>query len=214
MIEQHVSGTVYGAILNDAASLAAIGDLEAPPYKGAPKAPALYIKPTNTLLASGECVSLPAGEKAVEVAATVGLVIGRTVACTEPSRALDHVAGLVLAADLSLPHASYYRPAIREKCFDGALPIGDVRPYVDIAGLTLVTSIDGEIIDRRTFNDLIRTPAQLLAEVSGWMALSAGDVLLVGIRYQAPQARVGQSVQIRAEGLGCVHFTLAEGASA
>lgn len=214
MIEQHVSGTVYGVILNDAASLAAIGDLEAPPYKGAPKAPAMYIKPANTLLASGGRVSLPAGEKAVEVAATVGLVIGRTVACAEPSRAFDHIAGLVLAADLSLPHVSYYRPAIREKCFDGALPLGDVHPYIDIAGLTLVTSIDGEIIDRRVFNDLIRSPSQLLAEVSGWMTLSAGDVLLVGIRYRAPQARVGQSVQIRAEGLGSVHFTLAEGASA
>jgi 5-oxopent-3-ene-1,2,5-tricarboxylate decarboxylase/2-hydroxyhepta-2,4-diene-1,7-dioate isomerase len=36
MIKQHVSGTAYGVILNDAVSVQKIGSLEAAPYKGAP----------------------------------------------------------------------------------------------------------------------------------------------------------------------------------
>jgi 5-oxopent-3-ene-1,2,5-tricarboxylate decarboxylase/2-hydroxyhepta-2,4-diene-1,7-dioate isomerase len=214
MIKNTVSGTAYGVILNDAVSVQKIGSLEEAPYKGAPKAPVLYIKPANTRVACGATVDLPQGANSVEVAATVGLVIGRAAARVTAAQALDHLAGLVLAADLSLPHASYYRPAIKEKCFDGSLPLSSVKPLVDIAGLTLVTEIDGEVVDRRPLNDLIREPAQLLADVSEWMTLNAGDVLLVGVRYQAPQAKAGSAVRISAEGLGSLQFTIAEGVAA
>lgn len=214
MIKQHVRGTAYGVILNDAVSVQNIGSLEAAPYKGAPKAPVLYIKPANTRAACGTTVNLPQGANSVEVAATVGLVIGCAAARVTAADALDHVSGLVLAADLSLPHASYYRPAIKEKCFDGSLPLSSVKPLVDISGLTLVTEIDGEVVDRRPLNDLIRQPAQLLAEVSEWMTLNAGDVLLVGVRYQAPQAKAGSAVRISAEGLGSLNFTIAQGVAA
>ena len=78
MIKQQVAGTVYGVVLNDHASLRKIGTetLEAAPYKGAPKAPAMYIKPANTRVACGSVVELPAGATNVEVGATIGLVIG------------------------------------------------------------------------------------------------------------------------------------------
>lgn len=223
MIKQHVRGTAYGVILNDAVSVQNIGSLEEAPYKGAPKAPVLYIKPANTRTGCGATttettagprVNLPQGANSVEVAATVGLVIGQAAARVRAADALGHVSGLVLAADLSLPHASYYRPAIKEKCFDGSLPLSSVKPLVDIAGLTLVTEIDGEVVDRRPLNDLIRQPAQLLADVSEWMTLNAGDVLLVGVRYQAPQAKAGSAVRISAEGLGSLNFTIAQGVAA
>lgn len=215
MIEQKVSGTVYGVVLNDHASLRKIGNeaLAAAPYKGAPQAPAMYIKPANTRVACGSTVSLPAGEKAVEVGATVGLVIGRAAARLSRANALDAVAGIVLAGDLSLPHASYYRPAIREKCFDGALPIGSVQPLADLASLVLTTEIDGKVVEQRSLADLVRDPAQLLVDVSEFMTLSQGDVLLVGVSYMAPQAVAGSQVKISAEGVGSLQFSI-QGAQA
>jgi len=223
MIKQKVSGTVYGVVLNDHASLRRIGDaLEAAPYKGAPKAPAMYIKPANTRVACGTVttettagprVSLPSGEKAVEVGATIGLVIGRAAARLSRANALDAVAGIVLAGDLSLPHASYYRPAIREKCFDGALPIGSVQPLVDLGQLVIATEIDGEVVERRSLADLVRDPAQLLVDVTEFMTLNQGDVLLVGVSYQAPQAAAGSQVKISAEGVGSLQFSI-QGAQA
>lgn len=213
MIKQQVCGTVFGVILNDTVSVQKIGSLEEAPYKGAPKAPVLYIKSANTRVACGSAVNLP-GAKTVEVAATVGLVMGRAAARLSADDALDAVAGIVLAADLSLPHTSYYRPAIKEKCFDGSLPISSVKPLAEITSLELVTEIDGEVVDTRSLNDLIRSPAQLLADVSEWMTLNAGDVLLVGVRYLAPQAAVGSTVRISAEGLGSLNFTIAEGVAA
>jgi 5-oxopent-3-ene-1,2,5-tricarboxylate decarboxylase/2-hydroxyhepta-2,4-diene-1,7-dioate isomerase len=209
MIKQNVSGTVYGVILNDHASLQKIGALDEAPYKGAPKAPVLYIKPANTRVGCGATVALPPAAKTLEVGATLGLVIGHAAARLTPATALAAVCGVVLAADLSLPHASYYRPAIREKCFDGSLPIGSVIPLGDLSQLVLTTEIDGQIVDQRSLADLIRDPAQLLVEVTDFMTLAQGDVLLVGVRYQAPQAGAGSCVRISAEGLGSLQFSIA-----
>lgn len=209
MIKQSITGTVYGVILNDAESLRRIGPLEGAPYKGAPKAPALYIKPANTYLGDGSAVLLPAGAQSVEVAATIGLVIGTSVARVSPAQAMAHVAGLVVAADLSLPHESYYRPAIREKCFDGALPLSSVKPLCDLGDLHLTTEIDGLLAEQRSLADLVRNPAQLLSDISEFMTLNQGDVVLVGVSYMAPQATVGSQIRISAAGIGSLHFSIA-----
>lgn len=203
---------IYGVILNDAASLLKIGSLDEAPYKGAPKAPVLYIKPANTRVAGGAAVKLPDGASSVEVAATVGLVMGRAAARLSPANALEVVGGVVLAGDLSLPHTSYYRPAIREKCFDGSLPMSEIQPLVDLAKLVLRTEIDGKLVEERSLADLIRDPARLLSDVTEFMTLNQGDVLLLGVSYMAPQAKAGSQVKISADGLGSLHFTIAEGA--
>ncbi|MBS1230771.1 MAG: 2-hydroxyhepta-2,4-diene,7-dioate isomerase [Proteobacteria bacterium] len=209
MITHNVGATVYGVILNDTVSLQKIGTLDAAPYQGAPQAPALYIKPANTRAAGGATVTLPRGATTVEVGATLGLVIGSAAARLDAANALEAVCGVVLAADLSLPHASYYRPAIREKCFDGSLPISEVLPLPDLSTLVITTEIDGALVDSRSLADLIRPPAQLLADVSEFMTLAAGEVLLVGVRYQAPQAGEGSRVRLSAAGVGSLEFSIA-----
>ncbi|MFG1372301.1 fumarylacetoacetate hydrolase family protein [Xanthobacter oligotrophicus] len=204
----------YGVILNDTASLERIGPLDAAPYKGAPKAPVLYIKPANTVAADGSAVRLPAGETAAEVGASVGIVIGAPAARLDAAEALKVVAGYVLVADLSLPHTSYYRPAIREKCFDGALPVASrVVPVAEAgnpAAFVLRTFIDDAPVGERKLSDLIRDVPRLLADVTEFMTLHTGDVLLTGVEYLAPTACLGQHVRIEGGVLGTLGFTLAQ----
>lgn len=217
ILQQHgipLTGRIYGVILNDTRSMETIGSLENAPYNGAPKAPALYIKPANTIAACGTAITLPDGEHHVEIAATVGLVIGQDVSHLTTDTAQQAIAGIILAADLSLPHTRYYRPAIREKCFDGALPLGCIKSLNDPGRLILTTEINGEAADEFPLTDLIRPPAELLAAVTEFMTLSQGDVLLVGIRYQAPQASPGSQVTIRASGLDTLTFSITSGAEA
>ena len=202
------AATVYGVVLNDSASVRALGDLDAAPYKGAPTTPVLYIKPSGTRVGDGATVRLPQGATEVEIGATIGLVMGRAAAALAPGNALDAVSGIVLAADLSLPHASYYRPAIREKCFDGALPLSTVHSLCDLSRLELGIEIDGRLADGWALSSLLRDPAQLLADVTGFMTLRAGDVLLVGVRYGAPRAAAGSHVRVAACGLGTLEFVI------
>ncbi len=209
-----VSGTVYGVILNDRDSLARMGSaLEDAPYKAAPKSVVMYIKPANTVAASGACVTLPAGEQRVEIGATLGIVLARDVAKLSTEHAADAIAGYRIVADLSLPHSSYYRPAIREKCFDGACPVGtrliSATELGDLNACTLNTWVDGVQVQSRGFADLVRDVPTLLSEVSSFMTLRAGDMLLLGVTWQAAQAAVGAQVRVEGGALGEVEFSLA-----
>lgn len=199
-------GTVYGTLLNHADALAALGEaVHEPPYKAPPKAPVLYIKPRNTWADAGDAIVVPAGVNELEIGATLGLVIGRTACRVREAEALSFVAGCVIVADVSVPHASYYRPSLRFKARDGFCPIGPVVPLGRVGALDALqvqVEVDGVLVHRSSTAGLMRTAARLLAEVSEFMTLSPGDVLMLGVAAGAPRARAGQRVSILIDGLG------------
>lgn len=205
-------GTVYGCLLNYRSALAALGDaVNAPPYQAPPKAPILYIKPPNTLNAPGAPIMLPRGVEAVEIGPALGLVIGRTACRLAEADALDHLAGYTVINDVTLPHASVYRPAIAQRCRDGFCPIGPVLPATaDPAALTVRALINGDVRLEASTSGLIRPAARLLAEVTAFMTLEPGDVLHVGVPHGAPLARAGDRVAVEIAGLGRVENHIVE----
>lgn len=210
-------GTVYGSLLNFRSALDALGDqVHRPPYKTPPRAPVLYIKPRNTLAADGDAIAVPEGVAELEMGASLGLVIGRTACCVRETDALSFVAGYVIVNDVSVPHDSYYRPSLRFKCRDGFCPIGTpvAREAVgDPNALTWVVEVDGVEVQRASTTGLVRPVERLLTEVSEFMTLHPGDVLMVGVPAGAPRAGAGQRVSISIPGLGRLQNTLiAEGA--
>lgn len=209
-------GEVYGVVLNDNTSLKQLGDaLTQTPYKALPQAPAMYIKPRNTIVNSGAVVDLPAEGTAVEVGAVLGVVIAKAASRITEVTAADYIAGYVAVADLSLPHDSYYRPAVREKCFDGACPMGELvvaSHVVNVAELEIKTFVNDALVATRSLSDLKRSIAQLLCDVSEFMTLKPGDVLLTGVAYQAPQAALGDKVRVVIDQVGEIAFSVGESA--
>lgn len=202
-----LSGIVYGVLLNHRPALAALGDAaSAPPYKAPPKAPVLYVKPRNTLASSGDAVVVPSDAPELEVGACLGIVIGRTACRVNETNALEHVAGYTIVNDVSVPHASFYRPSIRFKARDGFCPIGPrVTARNAIANpdaLAVRVHVDGELVHQTTTGDRQRPVARLLSDVTEFMTLSPGDVLLLGVSNGAPRVRAGQHVAIEIDGLG------------
>ncbi len=206
--------TVVGAALNTRQALDALGDaVDAAPYKAAPKAPVLYIKPANTYARNGELIALPADVDEVEVGACLGVVFARQATRVSEAEALDYVAGYRVVADLSVPHASYFRPALKQKCRDGFCPIGqDLAPVAavgDPGALDIEVRIDGQVAQRASTADLIRPVARLIADVTQFMTLEAGDILLVGAPHGAPRARAGQRYDISISRVGTLGNPLA-----
>lgn len=196
-----VDGTIVGTLLNYRGELAGLGDaLSAAPYQVPPKAPILYIKPANTHIGHGCDVTLPADVDAVWAGACLGVVIGRTAARVSAARARDFIAGYTIVNDLTVPHASYYRPAIRHKCRDGFCPIGpwiaDREDVPDADALEIIARINGEVRQRANTSTLVRPIAQLMADVTAFMTLESGDVLLVGMPENPPMARAGDRIDI------------------
>ena len=215
-------GTVYGTLLNFRHERAVwAARMSEPPYQAPPRTPVLYIKTANTFSPSGATIALPASVPEVEVGASVGLVIGELmpdqgkVLVDRPSEATNSgviagvpVAGLVLLDDLSLPHASYYRPPVKFKCLDGFLGVGaECVPLAtdgDPAALVLEVRINGEHRQSVDFSGLVRDAATLLADVSAFMTLQPGDVLMLGTDCledgSRPRVKAGDSVEITATG--------------
>jgi len=197
-------GTVYGPLLNFRREW----DLWTPrmtqdPYKAAPHAPVLYIKSANTFSSSSELV-LQDGINEVDIGATVGVVMGED---GRPEYA-------VLLNDWAVPHASYYRPPVKLRCRDGYLGLGALRPWknLDVASLSLSVTCNGDWVQTVDFSQLKRPLAQLLADVTEFMTLQPGDVLMLGTDClkdgQRPRARAGDTVRIEAPGFAPLSQTV------
>ncbi len=216
-----LSGTVYVALLNHRDALAALGAavLE-PPYRGAPKGVVLGVKPRHALVPAGGAVLVDAEVAELEVRASLGLVIGRTACAVAERDALDHVAGFLLVADCVVPHASHFRPQIRAMARDASCVLGPAVVPRDDAGdadaLSLRVLVDGVLAQTSGTSEHVRGAARLLAEVSDFMTLSPGDVLLTGSAPNAPRVRAGARVAIEGDRLGRLEFrvTLDECAAA
>ncbi|MGO9512303.1 MAG: fumarylacetoacetate hydrolase family protein [Steroidobacteraceae bacterium] len=213
---------MYGTLLNHRSALAALdGELALPPYNAPPRAPVLYVKPRNTLAVSGEPVEIPAaasdfGVAELQVAACLGIVIGRTACNVSEAGGLDHVAGYLIVNDVSIPHTNYYRPPVRYNARDGFCPLGPrVTPRARVAdpnALTIRTYVDGALAQTMSTADLVRSVARLLADVTEFMTLAPGDVLATGAAAPAPRVRAGQTVAMEADVLGTLSNSFVAGA--
>jgi 5-oxopent-3-ene-1,2,5-tricarboxylate decarboxylase / 2-hydroxyhepta-2,4-diene-1,7-dioate isomerase len=195
--------TVYGTLMNFRGEVEALGaQMNEPPYGAPPKAPVLYIKPANTWSRHGAAIALPARVTQVEIGATIAMLM----------KAPGEVAGYLLMNDLSIPHTSFFRPPVKFKCLDGFLGIGDTLlpagDAVDPSLFRLEVRINGELAQSVDFAQLVRPAAQLLADVSEFMTLGPGDVLMLGVDTGRPLARAGDRVEISAAGLGTLANTL------
>jgi len=199
-----LSGVVVGALLNHRPQLVALGDaVHQPPHKAAPVAPVLAIKPRNTLAGDGDAIVVPDGVAALEIGASLGIVIGRTACRVPPASALAFVAGYTIVNDVGMPVPNHYRPSVRFKARDGFCPIGPrVERLAAPDALGVRVFVDGALVHQTTTGERVRGAARLLAEVSEFMTLSPGDVLVLGVSAGAPRVRAGQQARVEIDGLG------------
>ncbi|WP_137891039.1 fumarylacetoacetate hydrolase family protein [Ramlibacter sp. 2FC] len=192
-------GTVYGTLLNFRREQALwAGRMAEPPYQAPPRAPVLYIKTANTFSPCGAAIALPDHVAEVEIGASLALVMGPQA----------QVAGAVLLNDLSLPHASYYRPPIKYRCLDGFLGVGPrCHPLAGLdalAALKLEVRVNGALVQTVALSELVRDAATLLADVAEFMSLQPGDLLMLGSDCLEdggrPRARLGDRIEICAPG--------------
>jgi 5-oxopent-3-ene-1,2,5-tricarboxylate decarboxylase/2-hydroxyhepta-2,4-diene-1,7-dioate isomerase len=198
--------------LNDPADLAALGDaLTQAPYKAAPRAPVLYIKPRNTWAASGAAIVVPAGSAALRMGAALGVVIARTACRVSEAEALAHVAGYRALNDVAVPHASWYRPSVPCLARDGFCVLGGMvaaDAVADPDALPFTVTLDGEVVQQSTTAGRVRGVARLIADLSEFMTLHPGDIVMTGLAHNPPQARAGQRVAIHFDGLPPIENTL------
>lgn len=202
------SGTIYGVVLNDRAERdqLATAFTEAP-YKAPPQAPVVYVKPASALATSGRTV-LTSDVSEVRASSTLALLFSRDAVCVSVDKALSTVGAAALALDLSVPAADYYRPDIPARGREGFVALG---AWGDVEeALTLTTSVDGKAVHDWSLERLVRSASELISDLSQFMTLAAGDVLLVGLPGDAPLVGAGHTVVVSADGFDSVELALEE----
>jgi 5-oxopent-3-ene-1,2,5-tricarboxylate decarboxylase/2-hydroxyhepta-2,4-diene-1,7-dioate isomerase len=203
--------TVVGALLEFQGAWQALEPVMAqPPHHRPPVHPVLYIKPANTWARHGDPVLLPPDVAEVEIGATLGISFAHTASRVNAAQALEFVSGYCVVNDVTVPHLdapkpALLRPPMRQKCRDGFCPIG---PWVsadelrDPGTLEIRSYINGELRQRSHTAQLRRNVAQLIADVSEFMTLAPGDLLLIGVAEQPARARAGDTMAVEIDGIG------------
>lgn len=164
--------------------------LRGDPYKKPPVAPVLYLRPRNTWNSNGGVIRMPAHATALKMAGTIGALMGR---------AANQIAGYLAINDVSIPHSSYYRPAIRQRCRDGFCVIGS--DITDRIPKEIRTWINGELRCRANTADLLRPIDRLIADINEFLSLQPGDIVLIGEPHDAPLAQAGDRVRVEMDGV-------------
>jgi 5-oxopent-3-ene-1,2,5-tricarboxylate decarboxylase / 2-hydroxyhepta-2,4-diene-1,7-dioate isomerase len=197
---------MYGVLLNFRGDLESFGErLHSPPYLAPPRAPILYVKPRNTFGSAESDIAMPTESAALQAAATLGIVFGRTATRVSPDEALSCIGGLVALAEVAVAHEEVFRPALRQRCRDGFTPLGPQIVDFDparLAELRLRTHLNGTLQSESTLEELVRPIPVLISDISQFMSLRAGDVLSLGMPRRAPRARAGDVLVCEVPGVG------------
>lgn len=206
-LHEVASGTLLGVALNYQGLLQQhLAAFNEPPYKQPPVKPVLFIKTPNTRNQHGQPVTYPSAVDRLQPGPALGVVIGKDASRISVENALAHVAGYTIVNEFSLPEDSYYRPAVKAKCRDGFCSLGpELVPAAQVPNpqaLGIRLLVNGELRQHNNTANCVRSVAQLIAEISEFMTLHAGDVLITG----TPEGRVdvlpGDRVTVEIDGLG------------
>ena len=200
------SGTLFGVALNYQGLLDQhLAAFQQAPYQKPPTKPVLFIKTPNTRNAHGGVVLQPAGER-LQPGPALGVVIGQRASRVSLDDAMAHVAGYVVVNEFSLPEDSYYRPAVKAKCRDGFCALGpQVIARDQVANpnrLDLKLFVNGELRQENSTAQWVRDIPQLIAEISEFMTLHPGDVLITGTPEGRVDVQPGDRVEVEISGVG------------
>ncbi len=181
-----------------------------------PAEPVLFMKAITALSGPNDPVRIPPGAQKTDWEVELGVVIGTRASHVRKDTALQHVAGYVLANDVSERAYQSERGGQwdKGKSYDSFAPIGpwlvtsDELPDPHAVGLWL--EVNGQRVqDGNTRNFIFDLPT-VLAYITQFMSLEPGDIVLTGTPHgvglgQKPTPwflMPGDVMRLGADGLG------------
>lgn len=178
-----------------------------------PAEPLLFFKPPSSLLAPGGVVQMPSQSERVDFEGELALVIGKRASkLTSASDWRSYVRGYTLANDVTARDLQKKDGQwTRAKGFDTFCPVGPfVSDEIDPAvGVTIETSVNGEVRQHGSTSDFIFPISDLLAYITAAITLEPGDLVLTGTPAGVGPLKPGDRVDVSIAGLGVLTNTFA-----
>ena len=169
-----------------------------------PAEPLMFLIPNTAVVGPGDPVVMPRQSSNVHYEGELAVVIGRICKDISPEQVKDVVYGYtcandVTARDLQKADGQW----ARAKGFDTFCPLGPwIQTELDTSDLSLVTRLDGEVVQDGTTGDMIHDVATLVSYASQAFTLLPGDVILTGTPAGVGPVETGQRVEVEIEGIG------------
>ncbi|MFI6349798.1 fumarylacetoacetate hydrolase family protein [Streptomyces sp. NPDC050560] len=172
-----------------------------------PPVPFAFLKPSTSVIGTGDDIVYPAVSEDVHHEAELAVVIGRLCREVPHERVADVVFGYTCANDLTARDLQRSEKQwARAKGFDTACPLG---PWVetDIAlaaanDLTVQCTVNGDQRQLGRTSEMIHPIEDLIVNITEAMTLLPGDVVLTGTPAGVGPLRPGDEVAVSIEGIG------------
>lgn len=181
-----------------------------------PTEPVMFMKALSSLNGPNDDVMLPQDATHGDWEVELGVIIGRTCRYVAESDALDHVAGYVLANDVSERFNQKQRGSqwSKGKGHDTFCPIGPWLVTADEVGdpqaLDMFLDVNGARMQTGNTRTMIFNIAEIIAYLSRFVTLYPGDLIITGTppgvgegkKPDAVYLKAGDTMRLGITGLG------------
>lgn len=180
-----------------------------------PEVPIIFFKTPNTVAGPDDPVTIPRDSKKTDWEVELAVVVERRASGLDsPEQGLEHVAGFAVGNDLSERDWQLVASGgqwSKGKCAPGFCPLGPwlvTRDEVDHRSLRLRSWVNGEPRQDSTTADMVFGVEHLVWDLSQYLTLEPGDVILTGtpqgvaLSGSYPYLQAGDVVELEIEGLG------------
>ncbi|WP_371113051.1 fumarylacetoacetate hydrolase family protein [Rhodococcus sp. JVH1] len=183
-----------------------------------PEYPTLFSKFKEALTGPYDDVIVPSYAAAqLDWEGELAFVVGKQAYQVPEADAEQYIAGYSVMNDYTMRDYQYRTLQWDQgKTFEKTSGFGPFLTTTDsyTFGGTLVTTLEGQVVQSTTTDDLVFTPARLVEYISHIVTLQPGDVVITGTPGGVGHARKpglyiqdGQTVEVTIEGLGTVRNT-------
>ncbi|MEA3362049.1 MAG: fumarylacetoacetate hydrolase family protein [Thermodesulfobacteriota bacterium] len=177
----------------------------------------IFCKPPSSLLVNGGIIEIPDYSSDCHHELELALLVGKTGKHIQEENALTHLAGYGVALDLTLrdiqnEQKSRGLPWEIAKGFDTSCPLSDFTPAEKIAdpnNLQLKLKVNGEIRQQGNTNQMMRSVEKIIAEISFFYTLEAGDIILTGTPAGVSRIKTGDHLEGTIEQVGSLQVSVA-----
>ncbi|MDB5460814.1 MAG: 2-hydroxyhepta-2,4-diene,7-dioate isomerase [Caulobacteraceae bacterium] len=183
----------------------------------APKEPIIFTKAPSCLSGPDDRIVLPPGSEKTDWEVELAVVIGKDAAYIDEEAARDVIAGYCICNDVSERAYQLERGGGQWVKGKGCPTFGPLGPWLvtpdeieDVQSLSMWLDVNGVRMQNGSTSQMIFGVHQLIAHISQFMNLRAGDVICtgtpegVGLGMKPPRyLKEGDEVQLGIEGLGC-----------
>ncbi|MEM6650293.1 MAG: fumarylacetoacetate hydrolase family protein [Pseudomonadota bacterium] len=179
--------------------------------------PVFYNKPTDAMICPSSLapqVKYPLRTKNLHFEGEFVLALksgGENISIEE---ALSHLYGVAMGCDLTRRDLQQLAKDQRGpwdvgKSFDQSAVMGPVTPMTNLPmDQAFTLSVNNKNVQAGTVSDMIFPPAQIIAELSTYYELKAGDLIYTGTPQGVAEIKRGDRIRIKSEGLASLEFVM------